>query len=215
MIARRLTAVLIFLAMWFACSGPARGGETGEMEIEQLRARVATLEKKVAELEKAVSEGKEKISSATPKSIGQEKYRRRADMDKEKYSAEELKEAEELFQAAQKKWKTDEARKSLSILIEKFPESNRAGCAVLYLAQMAEGKEEEEYLETAILKYGDCFFADGVQVGAYARFFLAQCYLLEGEKKKAEQLIEEIREKYPDAVNHKGKLLLEKRETKK
>jgi hypothetical protein len=48
-------------------------------------------------------------------------------------------------------------------------------------------------VEKAIADHGDCWYGDGVQVGAYARFHLAMHYLREGKRAKAEDLIAEIR----------------------
>ncbi len=89
-------------------------------------------------------------------------------------------------------------------MIAMYPDMNRTGCAILYMAQWAKGDEQKKLLEDAIAKHGDCMYGDGVQVGAYARFYLAEVYDEAGQKDKARVLYDEIRKQYPLAVNHRG-----------
>jgi len=98
---------------------------------------------------------------------------------------------------------------SLQKMIKKYPDINRTGCATLYVAQRSEGEERAKYLQDCIEKYGDCFYGDGVQVGVYARFLLAADYKAKGEDEKAAALYNEIKTRYPDAVDHGGNLLVE------
>ena len=127
--------------------------------------------------------------------------------DREKHSQEQLREAEHLMRIADQQWGSPEANQSLQTLIKKYPDCNRAGCAMLYIAQRAEGEERVRYLQDCVGKYNDCFYGDGVQVGAYARFLLAQDYKGKGEDTTA--LYDEIRAKYPEAVDHRGNLLVD------
>jgi TolA-binding protein len=111
---------------------------------------------------------------------------------------------------ANKNWRSEEAKKSLEELLKKYPDTNRTGCAVLYMAQWSEGEEREKRLKEAMGKFDDCFYGNGVQVGAYARYLLGYYYLDKGEKEKAKTLFNEILEKYPDAIGHDGESLAEK-----
>lgn len=124
------------------------------------------------------------------------------------YSDKELKEIELLYQAANKNWKSEEGKASLEKLIKKYRNANRTGCALLYLGQMTRGKDQENYLNQAIQWHSDCFYGDGVQVGAFARFFLANTYLRRGEKDKAARLFKDIKNKYSDAITHNHQRLL-------
>jgi TolA-binding protein len=135
--------------------------------------------------------------------------RRRTEEDRKTYTAEQLREIETLYQVANKQWNTQEAKDSLKTLIKKYPKANRTGCAVQYMGQMASGEEKEKYLKLAIKEFGDCFYGSGVQVGAYARLYLGHYYKGKGMEKEAKALFDEIRKDYPDAVNHKGKRLVE------
>jgi beta-lactamase regulating signal transducer with metallopeptidase domain len=138
-----------------------------------------------------------------------EKARQRGKADAKIYSKEDLSFIEQLYQKAAKKWGTAEAKEDLKELIEKYPKANRAGCAMLYLGQMSRGKEQIKYLRQAIDNYSDCFYYDGVQVGPYARYYLGWYYLNNGEPGKAEKLFGEIRQEFPDAVDHAGNKLLD------
>jgi serine/threonine protein kinase len=137
-------------------------------------------------------------------------HERFVQQDRGKYTAQQLREAEALYLVANQKWGTPEAKQSLQKMIDKFPDLiNRTGCAVLYLAQMSQGDERTKYLQDCIDKYNDCFYDDGVQVGAYARFLLAQDYKSQGEIEKAKALFNEIKTRYPDAIDHGGNLLVD------
>jgi hypothetical protein len=102
--------------------------------------------------------------------------RRRTAEDRKAYSAEQLREIESLYQVANKLWNTPEAQTGLKALIEKYPRANRTGCAVQYMGQMSSGEEREKYLNLAIKDFGDCYYGSGVQVRAYARFYLGYHY---------------------------------------
>ena len=133
--------------------------------------------------------------------------RRRTAEDRKTYTAEQLREIETLYQSANKDLQGPEAKAALAALIEKYPKANRTGCAVQYMGQMSAGEDKERYLKLAIKDFGDCFYGNGVQVGAYARLYLGQHYKAAGKDKEAQALFDEIRKDYPDAVNHKGKRL--------
>jgi hypothetical protein len=129
--------------------------------------------------------------------------------DRAKYTPEQLGDAERLYQVANQKWGSAEASENLQTMIKKYPDVNRTGCAILYLAQCSKGDERAKYLNQCIDKYNDCFYGDGVQVGAYARFLLAADYTGQGEQEKAAALYKEIQTKYADAIDHSGKLLVD------
>jgi tetratricopeptide (TPR) repeat protein len=173
----------------------------------KLEKRVTELEKEMKELKAALAPvmGKVKAEQIVTQQRNEAKTRMRK--DSKVYSRNELKEIETLYQVANKQWRTQEGKDSLKELIKKYDKANRTGCALLYLGQMSKGDDREKYLKQAIRDFSDCFYGNGVQVGAYARYYLAYYYKESGEEKKAKKLFEEISEKYPNAINHKGKLL--------
>ena len=138
-----------------------------------------------------------------------DRFIKRMAQDKGRYSQTQVNEAENLMGIADQKWGTPEATESLQTLITRYPESDRAGCALLYVAQQSQGVGRAKYLQDCINKYDDCFYGDGVQVGAYARFLLARDYQSNGDTEKARALFDELKSKYPGAIDHRGALLLD------
>ncbi len=173
----------------------------------KLEKRVAELEKEVAALKVALAPVMEKEKAEQIITQQRNEAKKRMRKDSEVYSRDELKEIESLYQVANKQWKSQEGKDSLKELIKKYDKANRTGCALLYLGQMSKGEDREGYLKQAIEDFSDCFYGNGVQVGAYARYYLAYYYKELGDEKKSEELFSEIGEKYPNAINHKGKLL--------
>jgi TolA-binding protein len=177
-------------------------------EIAELKARVTALEKRCAELESGLralqAQNRPEERAAAKRAAARDRMRRDAAV----YTPEQLQDIESLYQVANQKWQTEVARKSLRTLVEKYPKANRTGCALLYLGQMTHDDEQIAYLKQVIADYGDCFYGDGVQTGAYARFVLAHVYLSGANPDKAKTLLEEIRSNYTDAIDHEGRSLL-------
>ena len=177
-------------------------------------AKLKALEKRITELEEQVATLKSSTAPAVAKMNAEQrvneqrmKARERMRKDSENYSRTQLQEIEALYQVANKKWRTEEGKNSLKKMITKYDKANRTGCALLYLGQMSKGKEREEYLKKAIDGFSDCFYGNGVQVGAYARYYLAYYYKENGQKAEAKEMFREVTSKYPNAVNHKGRFL--------
>jgi hypothetical protein len=99
--------------------------------------------------------------------------------------------------------------KALKKVLEKWPKTNRAGCAALYLGRWSQGREQERYLNLAIDQYSKCYYLDGTSVGGFARFVLGQIYKQAGKETKAKKLFDEIRKDYAEAEDHSDKLLVE------
>jgi hypothetical protein len=125
------------------------------------------------------------------------------------YSREDLRALEELYQSANRDLRSPTAKETLQRVLKEYPKSNRAGSAVLYLAQLSSGEEREAYLKSAIATYGDTWYGDGVQVGALARAQLAMTYAAMGRVDDAKVLVKEIEDKFPGAVDHGGRPLLD------
>jgi hypothetical protein len=183
--------------------------ENSADDVAQLKRRVAALETQLQEISKLVEPLKAQQAADTRRKTLREKFEKKMAQDRSKYSQEKLRDAENLYQVANQKWGTPEANESLQTMIKKYPDINRTGCAVLYVAQKSKANERASYLRECINKYNDCFYGDGVQVGAYARFLLAEDYRSAGNAEKAEALYSELRANYADAVDHGGKLLID------
>jgi hypothetical protein len=132
------------------------------------------------------------------------KARARMREDGRRYSKAELREAEQLYQVANKEWRSPEAKASLETLVKKFPKFNRTGCAVLYLGQYSKGEDREKYLKQAVEQFSDCFYGNGVQVGAFARYLLGHHYRDNGDVERGDALLKEVVDKFPKSVTHRG-----------
>ena len=60
-----------------------------------------------------------------------ERFEKKMAQDRDKYTPEQLRDAEQLYQVANQKWGTPEAIESLQTMIKKYPDINRTGCATL------------------------------------------------------------------------------------
>jgi hypothetical protein len=93
---------------------------------------------------------------------------------------------------------------SLEALAAKYPRSNRAGCAIVELAQMSTGNVREQYLKRAIDEHADDWFENGAQVGPLAMAFLAMHYAGLDRLSEAERLAAELSARYPESVDSTG-----------
>src|SRR5260221_2550411 len=148
--------------------------------VAQLKQRVARLEKQVQEIAQLLEPVKAQQAADSRRTALRERFEKKMAQDRDKYTQEQLRDAENLYQIANQKWGSPEASESLQTMIKKYPDINRAGCATLYVAQKSEGDERAGYLRDCIEKFNDCVYGDGVQVGAYARFLLAGDYMSKG-----------------------------------
>lgn len=147
-------------------------------QVAALKRQVAELDRRVSELEKKASRGE--VTPDEARAARRAMFTQRMAQDQKKYTSEQLREAEQLYQVANKDWRSAEAKASLQTMIEKYPDVNRTGCAVLYLGQMSEGADREKYLTQAAEKHADSMYGDGVVVGAFARYYLGQHYAKAG-----------------------------------
>lgn len=137
------------------------------------------------------------------------KAREKMAADSKGRSRKEWEELESLYQKGNANPRLPENHVFLEDVIEKFPKSNRAGCAALYLARYSKNREREKYLEMAIEKYSDCYYGDGTSVGAFARYLQGMQWQQAGKRREAEKIFAEIKEDYPTATDHGGRLLVE------
>jgi len=198
---------IVISVVLISCAFSAMAHDT--LKIKALEKRVAALEAKMAKLDSATAPVVKQANADQVCEDQKNKARERMRKDLKVYSKDELRAIESLYQVANKNWKTDKAKGKASLLkmVSKYDKANRTGCALLYIGQMTQGEERESYLKQAIEGYSDCFYGDGVQVGAYARYYLAYYYKDAGDKKKAKALFDEIRKDYPNAITHSGKSL--------
>lgn len=170
-------------------------------------AKIIELEQRVIKLEKALKPFlvQQKFKENIKKLRTQARIRMRK--DSKNYSQKQLFEIETLYKSRGHKWRSAQKTKNLKLLISKFPKANRAGCAMLYLGQSSKGEVQEDYFKQAFEKYGDCFYGNGVQVESYAKFLLASLYFKSGKKDQSLALFKEVKNKFPNAVDHRGRNL--------
>jgi hypothetical protein len=201
--------IAVVLAILSASNPSPAFGQTTAEDMARLQERVAQLEQQVQEMSKLLEPIRAQQAVDGRRKIHRAKFEAKMAEDRGKYTPEQLREAEALYQVANQKWGSPEAAESLQTMIKKYPDINRTGCAVLYIAQKSQGTERAAYLRDCIERFNDCMYGDGVQVGAYARFLLAWDCKNSGETVKANELRAELQSKYPDAVDHGGNLLME------
>lgn len=202
-------AIMVGILISGLAATPPLFAQGNSDEVTQLKERVAQLEKQVQEISQLVEPLKAQQSADTRRNALRERFDKKMAQDRGKYSQEQLREAEELYQVANQKWGTPEAAESLQTMIKKYPDINRTGCATLYVAQKSEGADRAKYLQDCVQNFNGCYYGDGVQVGVYARFLLAGDYMRNGDQQKAAALYSEIKTKYSDAVDHSGNLLVD------
>jgi formylglycine-generating enzyme required for sulfatase activity len=131
------------------------------------------------------------------------KARKRMYADMKKYSQKEYAEIQSLYQALNKPKDPEKTKK----LIAKYPKANLTGCAVLYLAYKQRGNKQKFSLLKVIKKYGDCYYDDGVNVGACAKYFLARYYLSHKQMNNLKLILDDLRENHRTAISHNRKNL--------
>lgn len=208
-----LLSVVITVA-FLAVPARALAQDAKDKRIADLEQQVASLKQQLAEKDTQIAQLRGQSGAGvdaeakTAQDAARVAGRKRMQQDAQKYNRQQLAEAEQLYQVANKNWRSPEAKACLEKMVKQYPDLNRTGCAVLYLGQMAEGNEREQYLKDAIEKYGDCYYGDGANVGAYARYVLGAAYQQAGQKEKAKALFDEIRQNHPQALDHRGRLLV-------
>lgn len=135
----------------------------------------------------------------------------RQEADHDRYTKEQLSRLEEVYLRAGRQRGEQQSLELLREVVEGYPESNRAGCAAVTLGarllEQGQLDEAERYLLRARDEWDDSFYGDGVQVGAMARVRLADVYSLQDRTSDAQSMVEEVLERYPDAVDHNGRPL--------
>lgn len=198
------------IAATLFAAGAARGqATTMPSDVPTLQARVRALEAQVASLQAELAAASGKADPAALATIRAE-ARGRMRADAQRYTKAQLDEIEQLYQPSNDRAQrgTPAVKASLEKLIATYPDSSRAGCAVLYLAQWAQGEERERLLKEAAEKHADAFYGDGCQVGPYALFQLAAYYAGSGSPEKAKATYGTLRAKYPKAIDHSQQTLV-------
>jgi vacuolar-type H+-ATPase subunit E/Vma4 len=180
-----------------------------DQQIAELTERVVELERRLTELEEQALPLIEQARMQQRRDKAKAAARARMRQDRGKYSPEVLGEVEQLYQTANKNWRSPEAVAALEKLVNEYPDLNRTGCATLYLGQMSQGTDKVDYLTQAMNDFGDSYYGDGVNVGAYAGFLLACYHHQNGDYDQADAIFKNLRDEQPDAIDHQGRSLVD------
>jgi beta-lactamase regulating signal transducer with metallopeptidase domain len=207
-----VAACFLVLAMASLSVGCDVTSKKNDRQIQALEAKVAELEHRLDQMQGASrqltpeqQQGRERMQSYHGK------FEQRYGLDVRTHTEAKVVEVENAYAATQRDFGSPECIEALKKFIKKYPGFNRTGCALSELAGLSNrtSPEVEQYLKECIQKYDDCYWGDGVQVGPFARFGLAEYYKHAGQDDKAEALYKEIKDNYPDALDHKGQLLID------
>ena len=171
---------------------------------DRQRAGDGSLEEQVDDLTDLIRPYRELMDQQMRRREMRAAARKRSDADKERYSQEELDEMRELYRGSRGRWGSPEHRNNLEQLVEKYPESSMAGCAVLQMARGVSGEQAADFYLKAIDSYSDSYCFGGTQVGAIARDRLADHYEKTGQAGEAKNLRNDLKDKFPGAVDHRG-----------
>lgn len=167
--------------------------------------RIRRLESRIADLEKQL-QGKSRLD--TMRENARTAARLRAAKDEANYAADELHEMEVIYQEARKQTSFDRVAAAMQPLFDRFPGSNRTGCAAVYLANKSQGDERERLLQYAIEHGSDCQFLDGTSVGGLARVLLASDRMAAG-RDDAGPLLAEVRASFSEGIDFEGRPLID------
>jgi hypothetical protein len=184
----RTWLTLLALAALSSCARPSEDDAALLLRIEALEERVAALE------------------STAPAPSARDLLAARMERDVQRLGAERVQEIERHYRAASLDLDNPESLAALAAFVDepRYAGANRVGCALLYLGRMGPPDKAEGWLRRAIAEHGDARYGDGVQVGAYARLVLASMLRERGETAGADDLMQELRDRYPEAVDHGG-----------
>lgn len=205
-------AYFLVLAMALVSVGCDVNSKKNDQQIQALEAKVAELEHRLDEMQGASpqltpeqQQGRERMQSYRGK------YQERYGLDVRTHPQAKVVEVENAFAETQRNnFRSPEFIEALKKFVKKYPGFNRTGCALCQLVgSSTEFPDAEQYFKECIPKYDDCYWEDGVQVGPFARFNLAWHYKHAGQNDKAEALYKEIKDNYPDSIDHTGQLLVD------
>lgn len=140
----------------------------------------------------------------------QQEFNRRMESDAQRYSQQEFSEINRLYKIGISHSDPQQRHVALQELLSSYPGSNRAGCAAINLSQRYEGEEREQFLKRAAADFRDCWYGNGVQVGAYALFLLINHYLDTGRQELAFKGLDSLVRDFDGAIDHQGRLLVKR-----
>jgi type VI protein secretion system component VasK len=211
-----VAACFLVLAMGLVSVGCDVNSRKNDQHIQALEAKVAELERRLDETQNAPQQQKRQLTPEQQQGLERMrsyrgKFKQRYGLDVSTHTEAKVVEVENAYQVITRNFGSPECIEAHKKFIKKYPGFNRTGCALSELAGMSNwtSPETEQYYKECIQKYDDCYWGDGVQVGPFARFGLANYYKNTEQNNKAEALYTEIKDNYPDSIDHSGQLLVD------
>jgi hypothetical protein len=176
-------------------------------KIKELEGRIQILEGRIANTEpQAATLAQPQEQQEVVRNM--QLARARMAEDKKRFKAKDIAAAEDMYQKAARNVMNATSTILLKGVVSEYSQLNRAGCAQLYLARHAGDAEKETLLLDCIRRFSNCYYGDGIQVGPYAMFSLAQYYRDFGREEESEKLAARIRKECAAANDHEGRLLV-------
>lgn len=175
-----------------------------------LKARLAALESRIAYLDQnnTASAGKAK-NRLEDTDFATQRRKAALERDAGRYPPGVLKKLEEQYGKAMKKIKTPEGQKALLDLYDKYPDSNRGGCAAMNLATelAADGKTDASaaLLDRLIDNESQSVFGNGVAILPKALFARAKMAKKENDEESFDNIKQTIQESFPNEIDNNGK----------
>jgi TolA-binding protein len=176
------------------------------MGLSLLVTKITALEQRIAHLQEKNGAQSMEPTSGYHTLAGVRQARER---DRQRYSQAELEEIEILYELGLKgHGGGKDSRDSLRLLVERFPDSNRGGCAAMNLGALAlnEGDVDSsrEYFEQIIHSGNQAVFDDGEPVLAKAMLNLGMSFAKSGDLATADTTWQELTERFPDQKDGRG-----------
>jgi len=135
-------------------------------------------------------------------------YLAAAGRDERRYDARSLKEIENLYRRGNERIDTEEGRDALEELVEKYPESNRRGCAAMNLGAtyLNEGELEAAaaHLEAIISAGSDAVFENGERILPKAMYNYGMLLERRGDEDGARDVWEGLGARFPGETDGNG-----------
>lgn len=204
---------------------PAAGKESqpprpaiSNAQAEQMARRIAVLEDRlkrfqdsmgpavgnIEQLDNLLSENK-----AVRETLRDNRFRFKRSMTKEQAEApEQFKTVQELYKDGLDALRDTGDTAALSQIIEEFPDSKRAPCSAIQLAQRSLESRDianaEKYLNFALERGDGAYFGDGVEVAPQALFYLGILEAKRDNQQAATDYWDRLLTEFPLATSHSG-----------
>jgi len=181
--------------------------------IRDLRLEFKDLVQRIDRIESALSE---RMADPTPgpssriedSSLARSRYRRAEERDKTRYTGEEMMEISEIYRRLKGETDVENRSRASKELIDRFPDSNRAGCAAYDMGQQMfeEGDLDQagNYLDFIIHNNHPGVFRNGVNVMPLTLNLQAELWEARGEPDLAMYARQRLIDEYPDDFDMHG-----------